>query len=234
MKSKRQDGFTLIELMIVVTIIATIAVIAVPNLLSSRLNANEAAAIATLKNIASAQELCRSQKVIDTNGNGMGEHGFFAELSGATGVRNNESGGVGSERVTPPALSGAFGNVQGSRVLRSGYYFQIYLPSSTAAPLAEAPTGGGSGVSVYGSSAEYLWCCYAWPATRNNSGNRTFFINQGGDIFACRNNTARYSGTTTIPAGTAAAIASAGSPNMATSVAANATGQDGERWLVVN
>ena len=129
--------------------------------------------------------------------------------------------------VTIPLIF-ALGTFFTFRVVGPIYCLEKYLKSIIS---GQDP---GSGVSIFASSAEYLWCCYAWPATRNNSGNRTFFINQGGDILTCRNNTARYSGTITIPAGTAAVIASAGSPNMATSIAANATGQDGERWLIVN
>ncbi len=48
-------GFTIIELMIVITIIVIIALIAVPNMISGRLIANETAAIQTLRSIATAQ-----------------------------------------------------------------------------------------------------------------------------------------------------------------------------------
>lgn len=51
----KNKGFTLIELMIVVAIIAIIAAIAIPNLLRSRLQSNEAAAIGNLKTLVSAQ-----------------------------------------------------------------------------------------------------------------------------------------------------------------------------------
>lgn len=52
---KKQSGFSLVELMVVVMIIAVIVAIAIPNLLASRRNANQASAIQGLRTIHSAQ-----------------------------------------------------------------------------------------------------------------------------------------------------------------------------------
>jgi prepilin-type N-terminal cleavage/methylation domain-containing protein len=52
---KKQKGFSLIELLIVVAIILIIAAIAIPNLLRSRMAANEASAVGSLRTINTAQ-----------------------------------------------------------------------------------------------------------------------------------------------------------------------------------
>jgi len=218
--------------MIVVAIIAIIASIAIPNLLSARLNANEAAAIATLQNLSSSQAQCQATGTIDDNANGRGEFGYFGELSGSAYVR--EAGGLSTTTLLrPPILSSAFGQVVAGRVQRVGYMFQIYLPDNALDFVPEAASGGATAGGVAAPVAEVLWVCYAWPANYPNSGLRAFYVDHSGDILACRNSSARYTAASNPPIAGTAAYLSAGS-TMGSLVAANQTAADGELWLVVN
>lgn len=57
---RSKKGFTLVEIMIVVAIIALLAAIAIPNLLRARHNANETASIGALRTLSTALESYRA------------------------------------------------------------------------------------------------------------------------------------------------------------------------------
>jgi len=238
-------GFTLIELMIVIAIIAIIAAIAIPNLLASKLLSNETAAIATLRTIVSAQAQISTSAKIDADLDGRGEHGTFAEMTGAAGVRRAyivASGGsdfsaVGS-KMNPAVLTSVMARTDAQGfATKAGYAFMIYLPD-TADPNgfvhetgpSDTPglAGGTATVSVDG--AEVYWCIYAQPVNRGNSGNRRFFANQRGEIMHSTNDVAKADGTVTPPAGNSAFLGD----NITGPSALGTIGRDGDTWKAAN
>ena len=199
-------GFTLIELLIVIAIIAIIASIAIPNLLSARVSANETAAIATLRNISSAQAQFQGRAHNDNDADGEGEYGYFAEMSGLIGPRVD---GAVLLPINPPALSGVFQNIQDvgngeGGVTKSGFLFKMYLPGAAGAPTPEDVAGGPGAGAPDDNLAEGVWCCYAWPAVKDSTGSRAFVVNQAGDVQMTDNTLQAYNGPTTPPAGDAA------------------------------
>jgi len=120
----KQKGFSLIELLIVVAIILIIAAIAIPNLLKSRMAANESSAVGSLRTINTS---------LVTFASTYPDTGFPVSLTQLTSPGSTcSAGGL----LDPTMANDAFS--------KSGYDFAYALTGgSGACPAAAPPVPGG-------------------------------------------------------------------------------------------
>ena len=183
-----RQAFTLIELMIVIAIIAIIAAIAIPNLLESRITANESAAAASLKSgIFAGQAQFQSGAYSDQDGDGRGEYAnCTAWMAGATSASSPNVAAAKKVAAVPGqntsatalALIAPTYNVLDNTAV-GGYQFEINTDLTAFASGGATPSGDMS-------TAESFWAGYASPNNPGSDGRRSFAINTAGVVYSTK------------------------------------------------
>jgi prepilin-type N-terminal cleavage/methylation domain-containing protein len=133
---KKQKGFSLIELLIVVAIILIIAAIAIPNLIRSKMAANESSAVASLRTINTAE--------VTYNNTYPGVFASLAQLGGA------------SPCATPSSSGACLIDNLLSAGTKSGYVFTIPAPTSTGYTSFATPAAVNTGTRQFCSSQDLV------------------------------------------------------------------------------
>ena len=199
----------------------------VEHLDDARLDANEAAAIATLRALTSAEAVTMDAVLIDIDGDGAGEYAYLGEMAGTAPLRG------GTDVAVPEILSASLGAVSAKGVAtKNGYHLRVFLPGAPAGRrypgLAE-----GDRHAPDADAAEVLWCAYAWPVDAGTTGMRVFFVNQEGDLLETANADHAYSSEARGPKFDAA-FSSESPRDMGTRTAIEGrSANDGRHWSIV-
>ncbi|MEO6710753.1 MAG: hypothetical protein ABI054_13530, partial [Planctomycetota bacterium] len=166
------DGMAMQSTVFTMCTLGVASSVAIPKLMSLRIDANEKAAASCLAVINDAQLMSRQGNHLDQDGDGRGEQLFLDELSGESPLRGS------TLPIADPWIENKFEWVRPGIGKRSGYFFRVDLPSvdghgaSSIADLEDHPLAA--------ESEEPKCVICAWPIDLSTGNAVLVFDSEGG------------------------------------------------------
>ncbi len=202
---------------------AVVASIALPKLMSERVESNERAAVKVLKDVAHAEATCRDKRWIDLDRDGRGEFATLEELGGHAPLRG------GAAMIDPPLLAQSFERWSSGASVLSGYVFRVDLEGRDGKALSRVESSPSNAIDSDHSEKNFV--AFAWPVDYGTSGRKVFALDASGGIWTSDNSasTQHYSGFDRAP--DHVACRDLGQPGPIDAKRASWRGGDGGTWF---
>lgn len=161
-------SISVVEIAIVLAIMATLSLFAIPAFQSRRILENEGSARRTLRDIVAAQRTFAA-------GHSGTTYGFLSELLGEGPLRRGVS-------VRPKALMAAGMKPQPPYYGKDGYLFAVYLPGRGSTSVSHD-----SWSNLASESAGKDFLAVAWPVNAGYSGQSVYVVDAAGRMMEFRN-----------------------------------------------
>jgi hypothetical protein len=215
------DGRAMQSTVMTSFVAGVVSSIAIPKLLVARMEANERAAMATLRYFCSAQAMAQVGAHVDSDRDGEGECLFLPELCGAEPLRGQ------AVPLRPPLVETSFFEWMAPGVGRkNGYHYRVDLPGKDG---RRWPALADMRLGLDSEAAELEFSACAWPMAPS-TGRAVYVVDSEGGLFSTDNRGERQAYSATRAPAFDAHWAAEGAPVED----GEYLGRDGGRWTRVS
>jgi hypothetical protein len=158
--------------------LSVLSAVAIPRLLEARIGANEAAALARVKSLASSEAEVMDRVALDLDHDAIGEALLLQELTGSSRLR-------GCKKPLSPPATVPMTFLQEGVGTNNGYAYRVDLPATNGGMTSQSLAR--DGLDICADEAEISFWIYAWPLEPGKTGRKVFAYSSEGDLWVSDN-----------------------------------------------